>query len=171
MKVTSECIAWSQCWRKRWELLQRSRNVLLEVCNIPDKTNHRLYLNPTAHFEFGINAAIIRPENIEPSLIKCNYSKLRLNKITVRYRNMWPFTEGLFQLVVAWCGVKLIVTVLCIWVHCSGRDHVTACGYTNKLRRSSRNRCCGILGYYTTIATPKKLRITYEECLRYTERR
>jgi len=62
-------------------LLQRSRNVLLAVCNIADKTNHRLYLNPIADFEFGINAAIIRPENFEPSLTKVNYSKLRLNKI------------------------------------------------------------------------------------------
>jgi len=55
--------------------------MLLAACNIADKTNHRLYLNHIADFEFGLNAAIIRPENIEPSLIKGNYSKLRLNKI------------------------------------------------------------------------------------------
>jgi hypothetical protein len=62
-------------------LLQSSRNVLLAVYNITDKTNHRLYLNPIADFEFGINAAIIRPENVEPPLIKGNYSNLRLRNV------------------------------------------------------------------------------------------
>lgn len=62
-------------------LLQPSRNVLLAACNITNKTNHRLYLNPIADFEFGINAAIIRPENVEPPLNKGNYSKLRLHNL------------------------------------------------------------------------------------------
>jgi hypothetical protein len=48
----------------------RHRVVLLAVYNMIDIINHRLYLNPIADFEFGINAAIIRPENIEPPLIK-----------------------------------------------------------------------------------------------------
>jgi hypothetical protein len=48
----------------------RHRILLLAAYHMTDIINHRLSPNPIADFEFGINAAIIRPENIEPPLIK-----------------------------------------------------------------------------------------------------
>lgn len=35
-----------------------------------DIINLNLFLNPITDFQFGINAAITRPENIDPRLIK-----------------------------------------------------------------------------------------------------
>jgi hypothetical protein len=84
--------------------------VLLAVYTITDKTNHRLYLNPIADFEFGINAAIIRPENIEPPLIKGKLLEVKTAQCTVLYKNICTFTEELFQLVLY--GVELTVTCL-----------------------------------------------------------
>jgi hypothetical protein len=69
MKVVADCFASTHCRRKLLTCLTIPY-VLVASHSKTDIINLNLFLNPITDFQFGINAAITRPENIEPRLNK-----------------------------------------------------------------------------------------------------